>query len=74
MFGRKFLGAALGFLAAAMAPLTLVLAPLGLEPVRRDYAGADDGASSMVRMQSHTGAGGRGAHRRWKKRRAAGIY
>lgn len=26
------------------------------------------------RMQSHTGAGGQGAHRRWKKRRSAGIY
>lgn len=25
-------------------------------------------------IQPHTGAGGPGAHRRWKKRRAAGIY
>jgi hypothetical protein len=60
-----------GVIAARMAQtLALVLPPLPADPAY-DYA---PGTGSMVRMQIGTGAGGRGAHRRWKKRRAAGRY
>lgn len=71
---RPALLGAVGLLAAAfaVAPGGFALPPM--PTLRGGYAGPADGAGSMVRMQSHTGAGGRGAHRRWKRRRAAGRY
>lgn len=36
--------------------------------------GTGRGTKRPSRMQRHSGTKGQGAHRRWKKRRAAGIY
>lgn len=71
---RPLLMGAVGLLASAFAtmPGGFTLPPA--LSARGGYAGASDGTGSMVRMQTGTGAGGRGAHRRWKKRRAAGRY
>lgn len=59
--------AMLGFL---MPPATLALRAFGPDPL------FDAGSSRRggTRTQRHTGAGGAGMHRAWKKRRASGRH
>lgn len=70
------MGSALGviasFMTLAFGPSSLTLPDYGWS-VRGRTRGRSE-SSNMVRMQTGTGASGRGAHRRWKKRRAAGRY
>lgn len=52
---------------------SLLLGTLDPLPRTGHYrSGPINGHSRPTRMQAHTGAGGAGAHRAWKRRRAAG--
>lgn len=76
-----FLGVALAAMATSLGGGHAIMAPAFLQdaptaPVRRRSVSRPYGYARCeprgAKSQPHTGAGGRGAHRRWKMKRASG--
>lgn len=69
---RKFLLASVGLLAVAFAgaPGGFTLPPM--ERISGGYISGGRAVGGSAKTQRHTGAGGAGMHRAWKRRRASG--